>query len=341
VRARRETRLASIVLVLIGLLASLALPGAGGADPSAQVLRGRQALLGSRAHAALLRLYSLDSRLKRSSARLTALRSETQALRTELEQVAREEELAHHAWRASVDALGANLRTLYEEGRPDAIAVLLGASSIDDAVTRLDELERSAKLNKETLEQARRARVALTRFQLRLEARSRKLHTLVAAAEDTTAALAGARAERAAYIGSLARQRTLTARRIARLATQAQTSASHALVAKTPEATVSLPTGQSTTPSAPPATAGDTITVTATGYSLGGSTSTGIPVGWGVVAVDPSVIPLGTRLTIPGYGEGVAADTGGGVQGTAIDLWFPTQEQALGWGKRTIMVTLH
>ena len=34
------------------------------------------------------------------------------------------------------------------------------------------------------------------------------------------------------------------------------------------------------------------------------------PVGWGVIAVDPAVIPLGTRLTIPGYGEGVAADTG-------------------------------
>jgi 3D (Asp-Asp-Asp) domain-containing protein len=83
------------------------------------------------------------------------------------------------------------------------------------------------------------------------------------------------------------------------------------------------------------------MTVSATGYALRGTTATGIPVGWGVVAVDPSVIPLGTRMTIPGYGEGVAADTGGAVRGATIDLWFPTREQALAWGRRTVTITLH
>jgi len=63
--------------------------------------------------------------------------------------------------------------------------------------------------------------------------------------------------------------------------------------------------------------------------------------GWGVVAVDPSVIPLGTRMTIPGYGEGVAADTGSAVRGRMIDLWFPTTAQALAWGRRTVTITLH
>jgi 3D (Asp-Asp-Asp) domain-containing protein len=53
------------------------------------------------------------------------------------------------------------------------------------------------------------------------------------------------------------------------------------------------------------------------------------------------VIPLGTRLTIPGYGEGVAADTGTAVRGNAIDLWFPTLEQANAWGRRTVTITLH
>jgi 3D (Asp-Asp-Asp) domain-containing protein len=59
------------------------------------------------------------------------------------------------------------------------------------------------------------------------------------------------------------------------------------------------------------------------------------------VAVDPSVIPLGTRITIPGYGEGVAADTGGSVHGAMIDLWFPTAALALAWGRRTVTITLH
>jgi Uncharacterized protein conserved in bacteria len=53
------------------------------------------------------------------------------------------------------------------------------------------------------------------------------------------------------------------------------------------------------------------------------------------------VIPLGTRLTIPGYGEGIASDTGGSVRGTTIDLWFPSLAQAAAWGRRTVTITLH
>ena len=93
---------------------------------------------------------------------------------------------------------------------------------------------------------------------------------------------------------------------------------------------------------APPVGQGPrTLTVTSTGYSLRGNTASGLPVGPGIVAVDPAVIPLGTRLTIPGYGEAVAADTGSAVQGLTIDLWFPTLGQALAWGRRTVTITLH
>ena len=57
--------------------------------------------------------------------------------------------------------------------------------------------------------------------------------------------------------------------------------------------------------------------------------------------MDPSVIPLGTKLTIPGYGEGVAADVGPGVRGLDVDLWFPTLPEARAWGRRTVTITLH
>jgi 3D (Asp-Asp-Asp) domain-containing protein len=88
-------------------------------------------------------------------------------------------------------------------------------------------------------------------------------------------------------------------------------------------------------------TAGRAVTVVATGYALSGRTSTGLPVGWGVAAVDPSVIPLGTHLTVPGYGEAVAADVGGAVRGAVVDLWFPTVAQANAWGRRSVTVVLH
>ena len=54
-----------------------------------------------------------------------------------------------------------------------------------------------------------------------------------------------------------------------------------------------------------------------------GITATGAPLEKGIVAVDPSVIPLGTRLYIPGYGYGLAADTGGSILGYMLDLGYP------------------
>jgi 3D (Asp-Asp-Asp) domain-containing protein len=54
-----------------------------------------------------------------------------------------------------------------------------------------------------------------------------------------------------------------------------------------------------------------------------GITASGVPVTKGIVAVDKSLIPLGTRLYIPGYGFAVAGDTGGGIIGDMIDLGYP------------------
>jgi 3D (Asp-Asp-Asp) domain-containing protein len=68
------------------------------------------------------------------------------------------------------------------------------------------------------------------------------------------------------------------------------------------------------------------VNVYATWYTAasagGNTTATGTGVYKGIVAVDPNFIPLGTRLYIPGYGYGVAADTGGGVRGWFIDLGY-------------------
>src|SRR4029077_9331048 len=76
-----------------------------------------------------------------------------------------------------------------------------------------------------------------------------------------------------------------------------------------------------TTPALAPVTGTHTLVVDAVAYHLPGNTASGIPVGVGVIAVDPSVIPLGTRIFVPGYGPAVAADVGSAVKGNIIDLW--------------------
>lgn len=58
------------------------------------------------------------------------------------------------------------------------------------------------------------------------------------------------------------------------------------------------------------------------------------------VAVDPSVIPLGSIIDVPGAGRRIASDTGGGVRGNRIDLHWPTIAAMREWGKRRLTITV-
>ncbi|MBE8949005.1 MAG: 3D domain-containing protein [Quinella sp. 3Q1] len=69
-----------------------------------------------------------------------------------------------------------------------------------------------------------------------------------------------------------------------------------------------------------------------------GITAMGVPATYGIVAVDPDVIPLGSRVYIPGYGEALAADTGGAIYGYRIDLCMEDYYQAMDFGRRNVTV---
>jgi 3D (Asp-Asp-Asp) domain-containing protein len=285
----------------------------------------------ARSHSALLGLYALDSRLAAAHTQLARIHARVLALRDEQRQVQSAAKIVTRNVRVSQRMLASHLRTLYEEGEPNALAILLGSASLDDAVTRLNDLDQSAQQGEAAVTDTQRGRAQLAHLASALAAKVREAQTLETRARATTAALERARAARVSYLGSLARERRLTTRQLTALDSHARRVVHRAETIQ----------GRSPAPPAPVTAAPGTITVTATGYSLGGYTSTGLPVGYGVVAVDPAVIPLGTRLSIPGYGEGVAADTGGAVSGYAIDLWFPSLADALAWGRRTVTISLH
>jgi 3D (Asp-Asp-Asp) domain-containing protein len=86
------------------------------------------------------------------------------------------------------------------------------------------------------------------------------------------------------------------------------------------------------------------INATATAYCLTGRTASGMYTQPGVVAVDPNVIPLGTRLYIEAadgswtYGNAVAADTGGAIKGNKVDLYMTTADACYQFGRRAVKV---
>ncbi len=91
------------------------------------------------------------------------------------------------------------------------------------------------------------------------------------------------------------------------------------------------------------------LLVTATAYTAycegcSGTTAIGIDLrsnpNQKVIAVDPNVIPLGSKVWVEGYGEAIAGDTGGAIKGNKIDVFIPTQDQAMQWGVKKVKVKI-
>lgn len=98
-----------------------------------------------------------------------------------------------------------------------------------------------------------------------------------------------------------------------------------------------------------PAASSNQITVEATAYTANctgcsGITKTGVDLKANpnakVIAVDPTVIPLGSKVYVEGYGYATAEDIGGAIKGNRIDVFIPTQNEAIQWGRKQVKVTI-
>ena len=329
---QRLARLAVFCLATFTLLLATAAARAdeqGTARDQVAGLRSANAALTSKSQQALLELYSLQTRLGLAQQRVAALEERKTEVEAERTSAQNQLEIARAGFRTAQERLAERLRQLYIEGDVDPLAVLLGAQSLDDLLSALDGLDRLASQDKTIVEQLAQAKTALQAASARLAARQSELDNLLAAARATRASIASARDARAAYLASLRNQQALNQSQIDHLTSQAEAAGAQ-----------SEDLSGGGVPPAPPGQ-GTKMTVASTGYCLTGNTATGIPTSHGVVAVDPSVIPLGTQMYVPGYGEGVAADTGSAVKGKMIDLWFSSCADAMAWGWRTVTITIH
>jgi 3D (Asp-Asp-Asp) domain-containing protein/predicted nucleic acid-binding Zn-ribbon protein len=311
------------VLTLTAASAALAAPGAAGRGGGTRATAPQR--LDTRTHQALLGLYALDSQLQAWRSRLASLEKAAAALRRRRASLRAELGTARTSLRAGQHRLALELRSLYEQGNVDSLSVVLGANSLSKGFRQLDAMSRVADQSKQIVVATMAARRRLLRSQALLASEQRTLERSLVAARRAEQRLSSAVTARRAYVASLrARERAAQVRTVEAEAHAAQQKSQRLAPAA---------------PASPPATGKRRLVVSATCYDLPGTTATGMPVGQGVVAVDPSVIPLGTRMYVPGYGNGVAADVGGGIKGAIIDLWM-TPAQCGAWGRRTVTITL-
>jgi len=313
--------------------------GGGNATHHVASLRAHDAQIEAHSRSAALSLYALDHRLAVANTQLQNLHVRAQSLESARRLLQLQIRIARHSTAVAQRSLAQRLRTLYEEGDVEPIEILLGSKNLDDAMTNLDNLSRMSQEGEDDLAALKSAKAHLASAASQLARQEAELAAATREAQASAAALAQTRAQKSAYLSALAAQHRMTRTAISAAVANARAAQARSAVVATESVPVSEATASVVLTKA--VTAGRSLSVVATGYALGGRTSTGLPVGWGVAAVDPSVIPLGTHMTVPGYGEAVAADVGGAVRGAVIDLWFPTVAQANAWGRRSVTVVLH
>ncbi len=364
--ARRRRTLQVLVVLAAGVLVAGLSPASGDSGTgsgSARTLPARGTSLAQREHAALLDLYVAESQLAAARATVASTAARQASLDRERQSVARRAAIIRGSLRVAEARIGQALRDLYIQGQLDPIAIFLGATSLDQAVNTIDTVTRSARQNQSLVAEMHGAQIRLRAIDATLAARSDDLAAARAQAEVSAAKLRLGVGRRRRVISSIVQQRDITRRAAARLVRRARAAqqrsarlaappapaaeatpaapAPAAAPAPTPPPAPTTTLAPTRTPTTPARTGTRPLLVDAVAYHLSGTTASGLPAGVGVIAVDPSVIPLGTRVFIPGYGPAVAADVGSAIVGNIIDLWMPTIAQARAWGRRTVTITIY
>jgi 3D (Asp-Asp-Asp) domain-containing protein len=338
--------------VLAGALASgsvTALGGTAESAPERDALQQRSAALSRQEHQALLALYAAETDVARAREALARVRERLGAVEREQASAARRAGVLQRSLSASQARLGRALRMLYIEGETDPVEVVLGATSLEEALLGIESLSFTAEQNRRLAREAGSRAAELSTLRTELADRRRELAGVESRTAAGASALERVARERASYLASLRREGELTRSQIDALETRARAAEQASARISSPTSAAAEATAEPTaTPAAaqgelaPGSPAGTrTLVVDAVAYHLPGVTASGIPVGVGVIAVDPTVIPLGTRVFVPGYGPAVAADVGTAIKGNIIDLWMPSTPQAMAWGRRAVTITIY
>lgn len=292
---------------------------------------------------AVFDLLVLERKLATTEHRLAEAESERERLATRLATAVADRDRAQRDLTATRTRLTSRVRSMYITGDLGWLDFLAGSVDLRQLVDRAALLSRVLIGEARLAEEIDRARVGAVQAETSLRLATAAQASLVSEARTLRGHLQQARtdqAQLAARLGEGLARAQADARaaqaRMDAINRQADGGSLAVTGGGTDSSTGSTgPSAGSTTPRT-----GRQLTVRATAYALPGTTATGVGVRYGIIAVDPRVIPLGTRLYVPGYGEGIAADTGGAVKGNRIDVWLPSQARAEEWGAKTITITI-
>lgn len=279
----------------------------------------------------------MDSEVGRYSEQIGAAGAQLDELQVSIEASGQSLEELKQQLADRQQVLEKRLLSAYKSDDIGYLEVVMGAEDFTDFLNRVDMINTIAEEDSRLINSIRDSQQQVEDDISSLEAQKAEQAALAEELGIAQQELLTSQAEQQSVVASIQNQRDLNETQLSELYTQA--AEIEEKMAQIQQETMAA-SSSSDFVSSPPPTGGTSYSMSATAYCLEGNTATGMPVGRGIIAVDPSVIPLGTSVHVSGYGDAIAADTGGAIIGNHIDVWLPCGE-AYAWGTRTVTVTVY
>jgi len=272
---------------------------------------------------------TLDSEINACKSKISQLEAKSQALGAKIESLGPQIAQKRSRLSAQRKALSARARSMYVNGRSSTLVLLASSKGVNDFFERRDMLTKVAEKDAQLIGEVKTEAAQLQASMAEIKQSKKEV--------DQAGAEAGARQQR------LEKSRAEKSAIIAKAGAQ-----SGAVVAQSGKVEAKInqinPTNSQQTEVTGRPT-GKVMMMLATGYSpqepgLDDHTASGMKAQHGVVAVDPRVIPLGTRLNVEGYGNCIAGDTGSAIKGNRIDLCFDTLEECNAYNTGVVRVEI-
>ncbi|WP_308011366.1 3D domain-containing protein [Clostridium tagluense] len=251
---------------------------------------------------------------------------------------------------AQEDLFEKRARAMYINSVDSYLEVLLASTSFSDLISRVDTLERIIEYDKNLIAKIEEQRTSIIKHKDTLTNENNKLSALKTNNEIILTKLSKDIKEHKVLLSNVTKKETkliadknakeLAAAKILKELEAIKTATMSRQLASSKSSTsnsdaIPIDLSKST----------NYFIIQSTAYSMGGFTSSGSrttrnPNGYSTIAVDPSVIPMGSKVYIEGYGYAIASDTGSAIKGSIIDVFFNTEAEVLNWGRRNVRIRI-
>ena len=251
---------------------------------------------------------------------------------------------------AQEDLFEIRARAMYMNGLDTYLELLLDSTDFSDLISRVDTFKKIIEYDKNLIIIIEKQRNSIIKHKDTLNNEKGKLSTLKANNEIILTKLSKDIKENKVLFNNATKKETelIADKRAKELATAKRISILAATKAATLSRHLDSSKGSTSKSDSIPIDVSNSTNwfiIESTAYSIDGFTASGSrtirdPNGYSTIAVDPRVIPMGSKVYIEGYGYAIAADTGSAIKGNIIDVFFNTEAEALNWGRRNVTIRI-